>query len=813
MKTKIFLILLLACGLSAAAAQEIILPVSIANFKDSGTFKIFVNDTQLGTTQFSLDEQGNYTRKFIFSMSGQNVEFDLSITSDKDGYWENMIIKDPNQTVPVTRKGDKAEYIVKDKTYSAPISNGHLLYDNYGPVFESLMLKAYDMTKKGKQKFSRFLVPEKMADVELEYKGSETRQIKDNDMDFSRFDMDVMGILIQIWAGKDCKIYMMNVPVQYAAFVREGFEDLLKISAEDPLLSKPQYGTKKQSVMIPMRDGVKLAADLYFPEPQPAQAPVILMRTPYKKEMQEMNGNFYSQRGYITAIQDCRGRFASEGVWEPFMNEAEDGFDTIEWLGTREWSSGKVGMIGGSYVGWVQLWAASQKPPHLTTIIPNVAPPDPFYNIPYEYGTFFIFGSIWWAEILETEATADLTGGVIEKISERKYERILKKLPVIDLDKEVFGKVNPYWRKWIENNVNTGYWDKADFMEKLKDLDIPVFLQSGWFDGDGIGTKLNYLELKKSKNKYIKMIVGPWGHTDQSASRIGDHDFGKEAAIDLRTLYLRWFDYWLKGIDNKIIAEPLVQVFTMFSNKWLKADTYPLPQTVFTPLYLGSSAGANTSKGDGQLLSTPPRQGKEFDKYTYNPADPTPYPPFYFKTEKEEQEEKGKVLDVKEEEKKARAYHEKIAGSRKDILVYQTEPLTQPLTIAGPVAAILYASSTAVDTDWFVTLMDVNEKGEHFVLARGTIRARFRESTKKPVLLEKDKIYKYAIDLWHTGITFQPGHRIRIEVASALFPIFSRNLNTGGHNEMDTKFKKAHQKIYHTAQYPSHILIPVVKTE
>jgi putative CocE/NonD family hydrolase len=249
----------------------------------------------------------------------------------------------------------------------------------------------------------------------------------------------------------------------------------------------------------------------------------------------------------------------------------------------------------------------------------------------------------------------------------------------------------------------------------------------------------------------------------------------------------------------------------MFSNKWRKANTYPLPETQFTPFYLDSSKGANTSKGDGRLVLDVPQKGKKFDAYTYDPANPTPFPPFYFKTEEEEEKEKGKVLDVKEEEKKRKAYHNKITAERKDILVYQTEPLTEPVTIAGPVEAVLYASSSAVDTDWFVSLMDVDDKGENFVLSRGTIRARFRNSTKEPELLEKGKIYKYHIDLWHTGITFQKGHRVRIEAASAQFPLFSRNLNTGGHNEMETEFKKARQKIYHNKNYPSHILLPVIK--
>jgi putative CocE/NonD family hydrolase len=811
MKQKLSFTILFVIAFFVPASQTA--AQSLTAFTETASFKLYKNESQIGTIQYSLDEEGNYQREFKLSMAGQEVTYHLKITPDADGNWMSGEIITPTDTVIVNKTDDKAEYAVKEKKYSVTLRNEYTLYDSYGPVFESFVLKTYDMERKGIQVFPRFLFPAKMDSVTLEYKGREIRTIDEAELTFLRYDLILMSIKLEIWADEDYKIYMMNVPVQYAAYVREGFDDLMKYRTEDPLLSRPEFEVRKETVSIPMRDGVKLAMDLYLPKSEQQKFPVVLIRTPYKKEMGELDGNYYSRRGYAVAIQDCRGRFGSEGVWEPFVDEANDGYDTVEWLGTRDWSNGKVGMIGASYVGWVQLWAASANPPHLATIIPNVAPPDPFYNIPYEYGVFFILGSFWWAEILETEATGDLSGKALSKISERKYEKILKSLPVIELDKKVFEKENPYWRKWIENNVNNDYWAQANFMDKLKDLDIPVFLQSGWFDGDAIGTKLNYLALKESKNKNIKMIVGPWGHTAESSSRIGEHDFGQGAAIDLKTRYLKWFDYWLKGIKNDILEEPLVQVFTMFSNEWLKSHTYPLPQTQFTKFYLSSTDGANTSKGDGKLLTAISDGDREFDEYVYDPGDPTPYPQYYFKSEEEVEEEKIKAVDVEVRRKRVKAFHNKVTDSRSDILVYRTDALLKPLTIAGPVSAVLYASTSAVDTDWFVTLMDVDEKGEIFQLARGTIRARFRNSMSAPELLEKNKIYEYTIDLWHTGITFQKGHWIRIEVSSALFPMFSRNLNTGGHNEMETEFVKAEQKIYHSQEYPSHLLLPVVKLE
>lgn len=817
MKLKTLLVLtliLLTCAL-LFGLQEEIKPLPISGFEESGTFKLVVQDTEIGLIQYRLTADGQYNRKFILSMGGQKAEYNMEIHSNKAGEWESMKIIAPTETITVKRLKDKAEYHLEKKgeTYSVNLTDKHIVDDNYGPVFESLMLKEYDMETKGIQKFSRYIVPSRFEDVELEFKGKEIRRVNDKELTFIRFNMNLLGIDVELWADQQHRIMLLNVPVQHAAFVREGFEDLLQARAEDPLLSKPQYEVTKQTVMIPMRDGVKLSTDLYFPEAESSKFSVILVRTPYKKEMNELTGNYYAKRGYVVAVQDCRGRFVSEGTWEPFIYEPEDGYDTIEWLGTQEWSTGKVGMIGASYVGWVQLWAASENPPHLTTIIPNVAPPDPFYNIPYEYGSFFILGAIWWAEILETEATGDLSGRTMAQINERKYEKILKSLPVIELDEKILGKRNPYWRKWIQHNTNDDYWRRANFMDALKNLDIPVFLQSGWFDGDGIGSKLNYMALKQSKNKFIKLILGPWGHTDQSHSRVGDYDFGKEAAPDLQKLYLRWFDYWLKGIDNNIVEEPLVKYFVMFSNKWLEGDTYPLPETQLTEFYLDSIEGANTSKGDGMLVTEMSEKGREFDQYIYDPGDPTPWPEYYYKSEEEIKQEKDETIDIEEYKKRVEAFHNKVSDAREDILVYQTPPLEEPVSVAGPLSAVLYASTSAPDTDWFITLMDVDEKGKIFHLVRGTIRARFRNSMEKPELVQKDKVYRYDIDMWQTGITFQKDHRIRIEISSALFPMFSRNLNTGGHNEMETKFQKATQKIFHSEEYPSHILLPVINLD
>jgi putative CocE/NonD family hydrolase len=559
-----------------------------------------------------------------------------------------------------------------------------------------------------------------------------------------------------------------------------------------------------------MRDGVTLATNLYRPEGV-AKCPVILIRTPYKKEPLELKGRYYARRGYAVAVQDCRGRFRSGGEWEPFIHEAKDGYDTIEWLAAQPWSTGKVGMIGGSYVGWVQWWAASQRPPHLVTIIPNVSPPDPFFNLPYEYGVFFLWGNIWWADVLQSAATADISGAALAKIGEKKYAKLLRALPVVDLDKAVLGKENPYWRAWVEHPTNDAYWERANFLDRLRDVNLPVFHQSGWFDGDGIGTKLNYLRMAGHKHAAQKLVLGPWGHTDEAMRTHGERDFGPAALLDLPRAYLRWFDFWLKGVDNGITREPLVSLFVMGSNEWVHGDAYPLPQTKFEKWYFAGGGKANTSKGDGRLSRTPPPAGQPADRYTYDPADPTP-DPAYYEEEDDKPDGEKKPKSSEEQEAKEKAHHEKVASSRKDLLVYTSEPLAEAYTFAGPLSAVLYAASSAKDTDWFVRLVDVDEKGKLLTLGTGKIRARFRQSMKEPTLLEPGKIYEYTLDLWHTGITIPAKHRLRVEVSSASFPLFSRNLNTGGHNEKDTNFVTAEQTVYHTAEYPSHVLLPAIPT-
>lgn len=783
------------------------LPAPLTGFADEASFVLFVNEERLGEMKSSWKATGEFEATSVISFAGQSRTTTTRITPDSEGRWKKVVMESAMGAVTVEREGSACRRTFKDETSTFSTRPDELLFDNNGPSLMSMAVRRYDRRKGGVQTFPLLILPGLPKEVSLEAKESIERAVGGRDLRLTHFVYGIVGLDLHLWVDDDGRLYFADVPAQKAQFVRSGFDALRKPAEDsDPLLSKPEHEVALTShVKIPMRDGVGLATDLYLPKGV-EKAPTILVRTPYKKEMGELQARFYARRGYAFAIQDCRGRFGSEGAWEPFVNEARDGFDAIEWLAKQPWSNGKVGMIGGSYLGWVQWWAAAESPPHLVTIIPNVAPPDPFFNIPYEYGVFFLMGAIWWADVLESEATADLSGAAMYRVMDKKYNQLLKALPVIDLDKAVLGRENKYWRKWIAHPTNDSYWKPANFLDRLQKTRIPVFHQSGWFDGDGIGTKLNYLRMAGHGHPYQKLVLGPWGHTDTATRRVGDRDFGDAALIDLQRDYLRWFDRWLKEKPNGVEREPLVRLFVMGANRWLEGSTYPLPQTRFEKWYFASGGAANTSKGDGRLTPEVPAQDGPSDRFTYDPGDPTPSPLAYEETEEDEK----RVRSDDERKKEAEGFHLKTTDTRRDILVYTTEPLKKALTFAGPVSAVLYASSAARDTDWFVSLLELDKDGKVFPLVQGKIRARFRQSMSKPKGLKPGRIEEYRLDLWHTGITVPAGARLRVEVSSAAFPLFSRNLNTGGHNETETAFVPAEQTVHHSERYPSHLLLPVI---
>jgi putative CocE/NonD family hydrolase len=788
---------LLTAAVPAAAVPP--RPASLAGFRDEGAFHLYQDGQRLGTIRFRWQADGSFENTSELSQAGKSVKQTLRITPAKDGSWDRIAIDATGGSALFVLEGDKIKLTAQGKDTLLDFSDGAAFQDMLSPALLSLPLLRYDHAKSGKQTLPVFLSVGGSQEMSVEKKDEVKRTVSGRDLKLTRYDANVLGSDLIIWADAAGKVYLFEEPVSQSAFVREGYESLREQPEKDPLLSQPTHEVKVESnVGVPMRDGVKLGTDLYRPQGE-GKYPVILIRTLYQKELSERDGHYYARRGYVVAIQDVRGRFSSPGTGELFVHEPKDGYDAIEWLAAQPWSTGKVGMIGGSYLGWVQWWAAMEKPPHLVTIIPNVSPTSPFQNLPYEYGAFMLRGSLWWLGVVERTAPP-----------EGSLRQLLHHLPVVELDTKVLGKEHPSWRKWIEHSTLDEYWEPVDFTSKLKDVRIPVFNQSGWYDGDGIGSKVNYQKMAEHGHPNQKLVVGPWGHTDRATRSYAGRDFGPEATPDLHRMYVRWFDCWLKGIDNGITREPLVSLFVMGSNRWATGDRYPLPETKFEKWYLSSNGNANTSKGDGKLTRELPPAGAPTDKYTYDPGDPTPDGNYEPEPGDRQGDKNNKSPSAEELQKLGDAYYQKLTASRKDILVYVSEKFAEPYTFAGPVSAVLYAATSARDTDWFMRLFEVDEQGNLFPLVEGKVRARYRKSMKSPELLEPGKVYEYQLDLWQTGITIPKGRRLRVEVASASFPSFTRNLNTGGHNETETRYVAAEQTIFHSKEHPSHVLLPVI---
>lgn len=551
------------------------------------------------------------------------------------------------------------------------------------------------------------------------------------------------------------------------------------------------YEVEKLTETVIMRGNIKLGVDLYFPKDSGQKFPAILIRTNTNKNSAGVLPYIFASQGYIVAVQDVRGLFSSDGVWEPWVNEAEDGYDTIEWLAKLKQCNGKVGMMGGSYSATTQLLAAKLNPPHLCAIIPHNLPADPFKNSPYENGIFLLAPEMWWVSIMESNEKEILDPRFLQKSHKIKDDTNYFSLPVYDLDTKIIGKKVDYWRKWLIHNTYDEYWEKGSYEKELRKINCPTLLLTGWYDTHSIGTQIARSELVAGGNKNVKLIIGPWNHSNSVPAYPTIKNTGKEASIDILSEFLRWFDFFLKEIPNGINMEPVVKLFVMNNSKWIEAGEYPLANTKFIPLFFSSDKPANASSGNGKLGWGMPVGGRKFNEYNYNPSSPTPA--FIYRNAR------------------GRKIADSLTMLRDDILVFETEPFDSALCIAGPVLAKLFASSSCSDTDWFINFYAVNEENKYLPLTHGCIRARYRNGIDKPELLEADKIYEYEISLWQTAIKIDKGWRLKAEIASADFPQYSRNLNTGGNNETGVDFKTARQKVYHSVEFPSRLIIPVIE--
>ena len=371
-------------------------------------------------------------------------------------------------------------------------------------------------------------------------------------------------------------------------------------------------------------------------------------------------------------------------------------------------------------------------------------------------------------------------------------------LPLTDVDKAVLGEHLPFFQEWLKHSTNDAYYDQVNFDNRMANIgQIPALHVSGWFDGDGIGTKLNYAGMVSTGHANQKLVYGPWAHAVNTTTKIGHMEFGPQSLRDLDTLYLRWFDRWLKGIENGVEKEPAVDAFIMGRNEWRTFSAWPPKEAAIQKWYFHSDGRANSNSIGGQLSTVLPAKSDVPDRYVYDPADPY-IPGGAAGLKRIAMAEPGD--DARREE----------PDKRQDTLFYTTPTLKKELIVAGPISVHLFASTSAKDTDWFAMLQDVLPDGHVDTLCQGIIRARFRKSFSSPTLLKPGEIAEYNVDLWALGNSFKPRHRMRVVVSSSFFPVYARNLNTGGDLATDKVIVKAHQTIYHDAQHASYLVLPVL---
>ena len=569
--------------------------------------------------------------------------------------------------------------------------------------------------------------------------------------------------------------------------------------------------------MVPMRDGVRLATGVIRPD-APGRYPVLVSRGPYGKDSYVENPDhsawFFARHGYVVLSQDCRGRFGSEGNgYNPLFQEAQDGYDTVEWAARQSWSNGRLGTTGQSYLGAAQYTLATNNPvpPHLQTMAPVSASADFHQSWVYHTGGAMEWGWMVPYAIFKGRNTLDRTGH--ERLLSQMNEYVLpsvnfaqplkdewyRHLPLSDWINRL-KETAPYFQEYLDNEADGPYWWRINLLRHVEGITLPMFHVTSWYDIFLEGALNAYQAIRDRGGSELarrnqRLLIGPWAHllpyTVPTSGGTGDVDFGPEAIIELHQYLLRWFDYWLKDIDTGVMDEPPVRLFVMEENRWRGEQEWPLARTQYTRYYLHAEAPANTRNGGGTLSTSPPGDEPP-DTYTYDPKDPAATLGGNTLIIPQGVADQGPVED------------------RQDVLVYTSEASERDLEVTGPIEVHLFASSSAVDTDFTAKLVDVRPDGYARNLQDGIIRARFRASGSEPSLIEPGRVYEFGIDLWSTSHLFKTGHRIRVEISSSNFPRFDRNPNTGAPLGRDDRLEVARQTVYHREEYPSHIVLPVI---
>lgn len=625
------------------------------------------------------------------------------------------------------------------------------------------------------------------------------------------------------------------MPPRHRMFAGRIFLLLLALVAGGQWSLASEFVVEKD-VMVPMRDGVRLATDIYRPavdgKPIDEPLPVILTRLPYNKDGSKRAGEYFAKNGYVFVSQDTRGRYKSEGDWHMLTDDGPDGVDCAAWIGKQPWSNGKIGMIGTSYVGGTQHAMAIAGAPELKTVIPVDAMANMGRQSLRNAGAFEMR---FWNWIFlnagrgSNSAQDPGTQAILKEMADQRFT-YLENLPTRRGMTPL--RLSPEYENWLieamEHGANDDFWKQnniVDYPENYKD--IPVYLVSGWYDSWAGNTTANYMALSETIKGPVYLIMGPWIHGRQSQFAHGQVTFGEEAAIKDQWAWRKeWYDHWLKGIDNSVgKADPFktpVRIFVMGTGDggkdedgrlrhggyWRNEQDWPLERTQYTDYFL---------QADGRLSPKKPTDSTSTTAFQFDPKDPVP-------TIGGNTSSHNDILLQGAWNQKGGEhvwnFPEPIPlSARNDVLVFQTEPLAEDVEVTGEIEVKLYASSSAKDTDFTAKLIDVYPPSKEWPggfalnIGDGIVRARFRDSLKTEKLMTPGEVYEFTIKLYPTSNVFKKGHRIRVDISSSNFPRFDVNPNTGEPLNRQRLSEVANQTVYHDAKHPSRIVLPIIPIE
>jgi hypothetical protein len=555
-----------------------------------------------------------------------------------------------------------------------------------------------------------------------------------------------------------------------------------------------------------MRDGTALYADIYRPLGE-GPFPVLLMRQPYDKTLAMTftyhHPSWYASQGYMVVSQDTRGRWRSEGEFYPFRHETEDGYDTVQWAAHLPGSSGAVGMYGYSYEGMTQIYAAIARPPNLTCICPGFLPAECYEGFIYRGGALSLAFALTWSLYFAREGARHRGEYALENtidVALQHPSRLFLQQPYDETPAVSWKDVAPYFHDWISHPCRDEYWESMSYNAQIGSIQVPALHIGGWHDSFIDGTIQNFQKIRSSAggigNASVQhLLVGPWYHNPWSPT-VGTLNFGIEARSRINEAQIKWFDHWLKGISNGVADEPSVRYFVTGDEHWEMDAVWPPAASREVLFYLHSEGTAHTRWGTGTLNLKPPER-EPADVYVY---DPRAFIPSIG----------GHSCCIPAVTPMGPADQRPVEEIQQ-VLVYRSDLLKEGLTVTGPVTLVLYAASSALDTDFTAKFVDEHPDGRCINIAEGIIRARFRDSLSSPAPLKPGKVYKLAINLNQVAHTFKSGHRLVVEVSSSNFPLWDRNTNSGGVPALEgyRSMIVATQQVFHEAPYQSALVVRV----